>query len=385
MERGGLIYLDNAATSFPKPLSVTEQMEKFMLYCGGNAGRGSHALALEAAKIAYDCREQLAELFDADAPERVCFTLNTTYALNMAIKGLLKDGDHVLISDLEHNAVLRPIYKLAKAGTVDYDVFPSMAGEPRRNAVRICAGIARRLRKETKMVVCTGASNICSVEMPLAEIGAFCRKRGILFVVDGAQCAGHRKISMKKMCIDVLCIPAHKGLMGPQGCGIVIFGDNVDADTLIEGGNGVASLERDMGEYVPERYEAGTLPLPAISGLGEGIKTLRKLGISQISEHERALFCRARERLLNTKDVTLYCPESEGAVLLFNLDRYSSEETARRLSDNGICVRGGYHCTLLGHNTLGTLDKGAVRASFSAFNSSDDIDALCAAVQKIAK
>ena len=387
MERRELIYLDNAATSFPKPIGVIEEMKKFMLYRGGNAGRGSHELAIEASKAVYDCRARLAEMFDAEGPERVCFTLNTTYALNFAIKGLLDSGDHVLISDLEHNAVLRPIYKLSQEGRISYDVFSSMAGDTKRSAARICAGITRLLRKETRMLVCTGASNVCSVEMPLAEIGALCKRKGILFVVDGAQCAGHREISMKRMNIDVLCLPAHKGLLGPQGCGIVIFGNDLSlrCTTLVEGGNGVASLDLDMGEFLPERYEAGTLPLPAIAGLGEALHIIRQMGTEEIAARERMLFYRAREQLMNTKGVTVYCPESSGAVLLFNVDGHGSEDVSRQLSDMGICVRGGYHCTMLGHKTLGTLEGGAVRASFGAFNRTDDIDALCAGVRGLLK
>lgn len=383
MERGGLIYLDNAATSFPKPVSVSDSVRNFMIFCGGNAGRGSHALSLEAARAVYECRVRLAELFDAESEERVCFTMNTTQSLNFCIKGLLKKGDHVLISDIEHNAVYRPICKLAAEGFIEYDVFESMATDPRRSATEICAGIAKAIRKNTKMVVCTGASNICSVTMPLAQIGAFCRRRGILFVVDGAQCAGHYDISVRDMRIDALCVPAHKGLLGPQGCGAIIFGNDVLADTLIEGGNGVASLEADMGESLPERYEAGTLPTPAIVGLCEGIAQIKRLGIERIRYHEERLFLYAKERLGNIDGVSILCPEHEGSVLLFNVEKRGSEEVARLLSERGICVRGGYHCAALAHKTLGTLDTGGVRASFGVFNSSADIDALCRAVKDI--
>ncbi len=377
MERGELIYLDNAATSFPKPRSVIEQMRRFMLYSGGNAGRGSHKLSLEAAKTIFECRERLAELFGAEGAEQVCFTLNTTYAINSCIKGLVKKGDHVLISDMEHNAVYRPIYKLEKQGIISYDVFPSMLGAKNRSPLRICAGIAKRLTPRTKMVVCTGASNICSMTMPLAEIGRFCRRHGLLFVVDGAQCAGNMRISVRDMCIDALCVPAHKGLLGPQGCSAIIFGSGTVADTLVEGGNGVASLEGEMPEYSPERYESGTLPAPAIAGFCEGIKTVSELGIERIEEHEKKLFRLAAERLGNMSKIKLYCPQYEGAVLLFNVDGYGSEEVAQRLSDAGICVRGGYHCSALGHETMGTLERGGVRASFGVFNSSADVDALC--------
>ncbi len=384
MDRGELVYLDNAATSFPKPRSVIEEMKRFMLWCGGNPGRGAHFLSLEAAKQVYDCRCLLCEFFGAHDPRQVAFTHNTTESLNLAIKGLLCEGDHVLISDLEHNAVWRPVFSLAERGVIEYDIFPSMATCSDRSPIRICAGIAKRLKSNTKMIICTASSNICSVEMPLREIGEFCRRHGLLFVVDGAQGAGHKDISVEKMNISALCIPAHKGLLGPQGCGAVIFGEGILADTLIEGGNGHSSLEGDMGLDIPERYEAGTLPTPAIVGLAEGMRCLRSLGLDAVREHEGALFRMACNKLGSIQGVTVHCPCAEGGVLLFSVKGISSEEVAFKLSERGICTRGGYHCAALAHKALGT-DDGGVRASFGIFNSSLHIDALARAVEDIKK
>ena len=380
-----MIYLDNAATTFPKPYEVVEGVRRFMTNCGGNAGRGSHPNALVASKTVYDCREELARFFDAEDAGRVCFTLNTTHALNLCIKGMLKKGDHVLISDLEHNAVLRPIHKLAVNGEISYDVFPSMVGDPKRNAMRICAGIAKRLKKETKMVVCTGASNICSVPMPLEEIGAFCHRHGILFVVDGAQSAGHIDMSMKKMNIDALCVPSHKGLLGPQGCGAVIFGKGIEADTILEGGNGVDSLELLMSSESPERYEAGTLPTPAIAGLCEGVRIVGRLGSERITKHEKELFYFLSGELCKMRKVRVYYPEYAGPVLTFGVEGFLSEEVARRLSDAGICTRGGYHCAYLGHKTLGTLSGGSVRVSFGVYNNAHDVECLCREVREMVR
>ncbi len=385
MDRGELIYLDNAATSFPKPRAVSDAVRFFMENVGGNPGRGAHMLSLEAAREVFECRCALAELFDADTPEQVSFTLNTTEALNLAIKGLLHRGDHVLISDLEHNAVYRPVYALAAREGVEFDIYPSMAGCERRSSMKIVAEIAKRLKKNTKMVVCTASSNICSVSMPLCEIGEFCRKNGLLFVVDGAQGAGHMRLSMKKMHISALCLPGHKGLLGPQGCGAVIFKERLIADTLLEGGNGIASLDAQMPKTAPERYESGTLPTPAIVGLKRGIDTVRELGVERIAEHEAALFCEARELLANIGGVKIYYPDAIGSVMLFNIEGQSSERVARTLSEAGICTRGGYHCTALGHKTLGTLEHGGVRISFGPFNSSNDISKLASAVARIAK
>lgn len=377
-----LIYLDNAATSFPKPESVIAKMNDLMLYYGGNAGRGSHALALAAAERVFECREALSDFFDAEGPEQVCFTLNTTEALNVAVKGLLRQGDHVLISDMEHNAVYRPIYKLWSEGKIEYDVFPTLVGT-QRTPDMICAHIARLMRRNTRMLVCTGASNICSLTMPLREIGEFCRKNGIFFVVDGAQCAGHVPISMRKMKIDALCIPAHKGLLGPQGCGALILGKRIAPDTLLEGGNGINSLMGEMSDEIPERYEAGTLPTPAIVGLCEGLKIVKGLGIDTIKHHESKLFARAAEMLGNMRGVKIYCPEYKGSVLLFGAERLDAEELGARLSDRGICTRAGFHCCALGHKTLGTDRSGAVRASFGVYNSSHDVEQLALAVRDI--
>ena len=349
-----LTYLDNAATSYPKPETVIEKMNELMTRYGGNPGRSSHLLAYEAAARVFECRERLSSFFDADGPEQVCFTLNTTEGLNLVIKGLLRKGDHVLISDMEHNAVYRPIYKLWSEGRVEYDLFPTLVGSQDRSAGLICSGIARLMRKNTRMLVCSGASNICSLTMPLREIGEFCRRNGIIFVVDGAQCAGHMPISIREMKIDALCIPAHKGLLGPQGCGAVIFGRGIKPDTLNEGGNGIASLDGEMSEDMPERYEAGTLPTPAIVGLSEGVRIVEELGIERIAAHESALFDRAAQRLSKIRGVRIYCPQYSGSVLLFSLDGISSETLASRLSERGICTRGGFHCCALGHKTLGT-------------------------------
>lgn len=383
MDRGSLIYLDNAATSFPKPCSVIDKMSDFMRYHGGNAGRGAHRLALEAAEAIYECREGLCRLFDCDGPERVCFCSGATEALNIAIKGLLRRGDHVLISDLEHNAVLRPIHRLWREGMIEYSVFDTMIDDEKRSPSKICASIASLMRKNTRMLICTGASNICSATMPLAEIGELCRRSGVIFVVDAAQCAGHLPISQKEMNIDVLCLPGHKGLLGAQGCGAVVFGKGIEPKGLVEGGNGVSSLEKEMKGDLPERLEVGTLPTPAIVGLSEGVRIVEELGVERIAEHERTLFGMCRDSLEMIDGVRVLCPSHEGSVLLFTHEGFGSEELAARLSDMDICVRGGYHCCALGHRRMGTEKSGAVRVSFGVFNSSDDVERLADALLKI--
>ena len=372
-----MIYLDNAATSFPKPYAVTDAVREYMQNCGGNAGRGGYQSAMRAAESVYACRERLSNFFDAKNESVVFFTMNTTHGINACIKGFLHKGDRVLISNIEHNAVYRPIYKLFKAGAIDYDTFEIMRGEERLSDGEILENIKQKVSKNTTMLICTCASNICSVHPPIKKIGEFCRENGIFFLVDGAQGAGHIPISVRDSYIDALCVPAHKGLLGPQGCGAVILGDRVLLETLIEGGNGVDSLLGEMPIEPPERYEAGTLPIPAIVGLCEGLKRVEKIGLESIITQEKKLFERAKRMLMTIDGVRVYCPEESGAVILFSVDGEESEHTAQRLARAGICVRGGYHCAALAHRALGTEQGGAVRASFGIYNTDRDIDILC--------
>ena len=378
-----MIYFDNAATSFPKPHRVPEEQMRCMQFYGGNPGRGSHALAMAAAKKIYECREELASFFGSPNPENIIFTMNTTMALNTAIKGLLRRGDHVLISDMEHNAVFRPIYKLARDGVITYDVFETFPTRVSRTPEMICASILEKIRPNTRMLICAHASNICSATLPLRELGAICHKKGILFVVDAAQSAGHLPIDMKEMQIDALCAPGHKGLWGPQGCGILVLGEGIVADTLIEGGSGYNSLEGNMPEDAPERYEAGTLPTPAIAGLLEGVREVKRLGIDYIQSRESALTTQLRERLITMPKVTLYAPHHTGSVLLFSLQDISSDNVGTFLNGHGFCVRTGFHCAALAHATLGTPPSGAVRVSPSLFNTTAQIDAFAESLKEL--
>lgn len=376
-----MIYLDNAATSFPKPYAVSEAVKKYMLYCGGNPSRGAYRNAIEASEIVYRCREGLSRLFDAS--ENVpFFTMNTTQGINLCIKGFLRRGDHVLISSVEHNSVFRPIYKLSERGHLSYDTFGVLRAERALDADEVLENIRKKVRKNTRMIICTASSNICSLRPPIEQIGSFCRERGIFFLVDGAQGAGHFNISVEKMRIDALCVPGHKGLLGPQGCGAVIFGRELRLETLHEGGNGVDSLQGAMPEYLPERYEAGTLPVPAIAGLCEGLEAICGVGLENIEAHERGLFARAKAGLESIGGVRVYCPECAGSTVLFSLEGVDCEKVAEELSRRDICVRAGYHCAPLAHKAIGT-EGGAVRASFGIFNSESDADALCEALRDI--
>ena len=382
MEQTDIIYFDNAATSFPKPMQVYDEVRRSMLYGGGNAGRGAHRLSMAAARKIFDCRMIAADFFGCEDPEKVVFTMNTTYALNLAIKGLLKAGDRVIISDLEHNAVYRPICALALDRGIKYDIFDTGCKEDTSDD-KLCEGIERLIQRDTRMLICTCASNICSRALPIEKIGRLCRKRGLIFVLDAAQGAGHISIDMKRMNIDVLCVPSHKGLYGPQGCGMAIFGDGIECDTLVEGGNGYDSLNVGMGEMLPERFEAGTLPAPVIAGLCEGIKSVMAVGVEQIAAYERALYARALEMLENTDGVRVYAPQFAGGVLLFDLDGFTSEQVASELDRYGICVRGGYHCAALAHKTLGTRASGALRLSFGRYNKMSELEAFWRALRSV--
>jgi len=296
-----MIYFDNAATTFPKPPTVTEEMVKCMRESCGNPGRGSHPLALAASEILYECRETAAEMFSASSPDNVVFVQNTTYALNLAMKAYIPKGTHILISDMEHNAVLRPAEEMKRWGHITYDVFPTQGGPS-----QIISGISCRIRDNTSAVVCTLASNICSRRLPSREIGKFCRDRGIIFIADGAQAAGHRRISMKDEGIDVLCIPGHKGLYGPQGIGMMITSVKVPGRTLVEGGSGTDSLSPLMPDYLPDRFEAGTVNTPGVAGLLEGMRFVSEVRPECIDAMGKELWYRLYSKLCGDRRLEIY-------------------------------------------------------------------------------
>ena len=374
-----MIYLDNAATTYPKPEGVSREVKRCIdEYCG-NPGRSSHAMSVKAAEKIYDCREMLASMFGADEAENVVFTMNTTYALNIAIKAFVKDGDHVIISDIEHNSVYRPVCELARRGKITYDIMHS--GDAKRAVRELCSLI----KPNTRLVVCAHQSNICGITEPLKEIGAICKRYGIRFIVDAAQSAGVLETNVKRDGITALCVPGHKSLYGVQGCGAIIFGDQTGVSTVFEGGNGVNSLEKYMPDFLPERYEVGTMPTPAIAGLSEGLKFVAKETPRAIAEKEARLGDLLLERLLNDRKIKAYAPAYRSGIVLFNVKGMPSSAVGSALNERGICVRSGFHCSPLAHNKLGTGDSGAVRVSFGAFNTADDVLALSDALYAITK
>lgn len=372
-----MIYLDNAATTFPKPREVTEEVHRCITTYCGNPGRGSHTLSLRAAEKIYECREELSRFLGVNAPERIVFTLNTTYALNLAICGCLAAGDHVIISELEHNAVRRPLAHLQRSQGVTVEHFPVLG----LDEVGVIGALEKRIRPNTRAVICTHASNICSAVLPIQAIGALCKKKRIFFIVDAAQSAGHYPIDMREMHISALAAPGHKSLYGIQGCGFLALGPDFSPRPLVFGGSGVDSLPPEMPAEPPERFEAGTLSTPSIVGLLMGVRYLLGHDLTELAEKKRALYRAARERLASLPHIKVYAPEYEGGVLLFNQIGVPSADLSRYLSGKGICVRGGLHCAPLAHRALQTPQGGAVRVSFSHFNTLSDVDALWRALQ----
>ena len=370
-----IIYVDNAATSFPKPRCVLDAAFDCARRDCGNAGRGSHQLAVSSAERIYGARESLADFFGADDPQRVIFTLNATYAINFLLKGMLKDGDHVLISDLEHNAVLRPLEQLKRTRGISYSTFSTQSDD-------ICAEIMSKYRPTTRLLICTHQSNVCSFTLPIAQIGALCKRLGILFFVDAAQSAGHLPIDMRNMNVDALCAPGHKGLWGLQGCGFCILGKDVNPDTLIEGGSGYLSFSPTMPDEFPEKGEAGTLPTPAITSLHRGVEHLRSVGLDYVHGHERALYERLSEQLRSC-GYEILLPQHAGSVLSFTRRGFDCDAIGNYLAGAGICVRSGHHCAPLAHQTLGTDIGGTVRVSFGLSNTAAQVDTLCRTLRQM--
>ncbi len=378
-----MIYLDNGATSFPKPCCVTESVMRVMKYSGGSPGRGGHSNSLKAGETVYRTREILGEMFSCEA-EGVIFTDNCTTALNTAIKGVCKSGDRILTSTLEHNSVLRPLEKLQEQGIISYEtvkVNPLCDSETVNN-------FKEAMNQRTKAVVCTFASNVFGTVLPIEEIGRLCRERDIIFIVDGAQAAGTIKIDMKKMYIDILCLPGHKGLFGPSGTGVMLLSGRVMPEELTQGGTGSYSMEKIQPHSIPDRYESGTLNLPGIAGISSGVKFIRSHGGENAIHHKESELIKILEEDLSViKKVKLYPymkSEIRSPILSFNIGEYHSEEVGSYLDKYGIAVRAGYHCAGLTHKNYGTADSGCVRVTPGIFNSVKDIKNLVFCCNKIA-
>ncbi len=378
-----MVYLDNAATGGKKPERVIKAVENALRNHSANPGRSGHKASLGAGNILYQCRKKAAEFFGAESPDTVCFTSGCTAALNMAMKGLLKKGDHLVISSMEHNAVVRPAHALERMG-VGLSVAQVVAGD----AEATVRAFREAIRPETRVIVCTHSSNVTGEIMPIYHLGRLCRERNIILVVDAAQTAGVIPINMAEMGIHILCAAPHKGLLAPMGLGLLISRVPIPF-TVLEGGTGSLSLSPDMPETLPDRIESGTLNLPAVAGLSAALDHLGTVGTEGIYRKELKLIDTAYVGLAKNPKVELYTPRPEEGqhtpVLSFNIKGIPSADTAAALGERGIAVRGGLHCAPFAHRCIGTADRGTVRVSTSYFNTHRDIAYLLAAVNDITK
>lgn len=376
-----MLYLDNAATTLQKPQCVIDAMVAAMSQAG-NAARGVNSASLGAARIVTEARQELAEFFDFSAPNRVCFTSNATEALNTAIKGYFRPGDHVITTAMEHNSVLRPLFCLQDEGDIRLSVVE--ADEKGRISYE---KLEQEIQEDTRAIVIQHASNVTGNVIDLERVGAICRRKNIALIVDAAQTAGCVPISMREMNIAVLCFTGHKGLMGPQGTGGLLVREDIDLHPLKEGGSGIHSYDRRQPKDYPEHLEAGTLNTHGIAGLLAAIRFLGENGIEQIGSHEASLAQAFYEQIRDLSNVNVY-GDFKGArtgVVSINIAGYESGEVADELMDRfGIATRSGAHCAPLAHRALGTVDTGAVRFSFSYFNTMEDVDTAARAVRILA-
>ena len=377
-----MMYFDNAATTYPKPPQVRLAVADALNRLGANPGRGGYPMALQTAEAVFACREELAAFFGLSEPANVCFTPNCTAALGTVIKGVLRDGGHAVISCLEHNSVIRPISALPNVTYTEAAVY---AGDDERTV----ESFRRAIQPNTKLVLCTHASNVLGVRLPVEKLGALAQKRGILFAVDAAQSAGILPLDMERDGIDFLCLPGHKALYGPMGSGALLCRRETAIPPLTEGGTGSASLKAEQPTELPDRFESGTVNVPAICGLCAGVRFLKSHGIGAVAQKEIALMRRLYEAVAGERGITVYTPYPDLAVTVpmvtLNVGLLSSEETAALLAQDGVAVRAGLHCAPSAHRCIATLDRGAVRLCPSCFTTTEMVDKTAKILCKIAR
>lgn len=377
-----MIYFDNAATSLQKPEAVIEAVAEAMKSLG-NASRGAHSAALGSNRMVYETRELLAELFHIDDPSRIAFTMNATESLNIAIAGIFRPQDHVITTVMEHNSVLRPLYRMEESGTelsfLQADKKGNISYEELENAIR----------SNTRAVICTHASNLTGNVLDLEKIGEICKKHRLLFLVDASQTAGIIPIDVQKMKISVLCFTGHKGLLGPQGTGGIYVAPEINIRPLVVGGSGVQSYLKTQPDEMPARLEAGTLNAHGIAGLHAAISYIIEKGVEQIYQEEHEKTDYFYRMIRSIPDIHIYGdPEAElhAPIIALNIGDYDSAQVADELMETyGIATRAGAHCAPLMHQALGTQKQGAVRFSFSQFNTRKELDAGIQALRELAE
>ena len=377
-----MIYMDNAATTLRKPVQVKEAVLA-ALDTMGNAGRGASDPALDASRVIYGTREKLAGLFHAESPSRIVFTVNSTESLNIAIKGLCDPGDHVITTVLEHNSVLRPLYECRERGTA-----LTILGCDEKGNISY-EEMERAVRPETKMIVCTHASNLTGNMIDLERVHAIAKRHGLLLIVDASQTAGVWEIDVQKLGIDVLCFTGHKSLLGPQGTGGMYVRSGVEIRPLLSGGSGIDTYNTHHPAQMPTALEAGTLNGHGIAGLGAAVSYIMETGPDTIREWELALMQRFYQGISGIPGVKVYgdfSTKDRAAIVSFNIGDYDSSEVSDELNVRyGIVTRPGAHCAPLMHQALGTVDQGAVRFSFSHFNTEEEVDVSVRAVKELAE
>ncbi len=377
-----MIYLDNAATTLHKPQQMIDAVTAAMCSLG-NSARGTHSGALHASRTVYDARVKIAAFFGCARADHVVFTSNSTEALNIALGGLFSSGDHVISTDLEHNSVLRPLYRLETQSGVSLSFVPADA----RGSIDY-GDFERLIQPNTKAIVCTHASNLTGGIVDIARVGQIAKRHGLLLVVDASQSAGCLPIDMQRMHIDVLCFTGHKGLMGPQGTGGMCIAEGVEIRPFKVGGSGVQSYSKTQPIELPTRLEAGTLNAHGIAGLSAAVDFINETGIETIRAHEQALAQRFYAGVSRIEGVRVYGnPDAaHTAIVTLNIRDYDSSAVSDELSElYGIATRPGAHCAPRLHQALGTTEQGAVRFSFSFFNTNEEVDAAILAIEALAK
>ncbi|MBQ6380107.1 MAG: aminotransferase class V-fold PLP-dependent enzyme [Clostridia bacterium] len=377
-----MIYLDNSATSYPKPKEVYRCFMNAIKHYFSNPGRGGYDNALLTAEKIFEIREKTAAFFGEDRCENVVFTANCTTAVNTVIKGVLKPGMHVLVSDLEHNAVMRPLEELRRQNKITYDIFSTDFYDDEETL----QSIKNAIQPHTKLLFCTHASNVVGAALPIRKIGRLCRQEGILFAVDAAQSAGILPIHKKRDGIDFLCLAPHKGLFAPMGTGVLI-GDGRHLNTLVEGGTGSFSLQRIQPAVMPDRFESGTANVAGIIALGAGLDFIERTGRKTIENADRQHILQLQAAFDSLPQVKTYVNFENLAafapVFSFNIGDIPSETVADALSQAGICVRAGLHCAPSAHKKIGTLEQGSVRISPSFFTTNSEINHTISTIKKL--
>lgn len=377
------VYLDNAATTFPKPKQVVDAMYNYMLNIGGNAGRGNYSNSLQSNRCLYDARETICNFFGYDNPSNVIFTNNVTTSLNMLIKGLLKPGDHVITSSMEHNSVMRPLIDCKNSIHIDLDIVNADS----KGFVSV-DDIEKSIRSETKLVIITQASNVTGSIQNIKQVGKLCKDNGIFFIVDSSQGAGVLDINMKLIHADAIAFTGHKSLLGPQGIGGFIIDDNLNKNCLsiLQGGTGSLSYSLEQPDFLPDKFECGTHNLPGIVGLSESIKFINSIGLNEINEHNKYLLKHLLNGLMNISGLKVYgdtSGDNSTTCVSINSDSLDASELGYLLENEGIKTRCGLHCSPLAHKTIGTYPNGTVRLSLSYFTTKADIEYTLKSINKI--